>query len=217
MVRGNCDYSDSHKSKIWQGYAAIAAAAYTKELLSYIPVSKVLSARPATGICTGILQGFEMIVHAIKEASEKETVRQMSKKEHRAYRSLRTFAYEESKNLNQDRVVGTCKWVLDHDKFRSWSNSHKNDLLWISADPGCGKSVLSRSLIEHEFKSSESVVSLYFSSKTTLYRTVWRPDYVICYISCLPSDLILFLMQWPGTAMTPATKSLKHISFGHYF
>lgn len=37
VIRGICDYSDSHKSKGWQGYAAGTAAAYTKELLSVIP------------------------------------------------------------------------------------------------------------------------------------------------------------------------------------
>jgi nucleoside phosphorylase len=37
VVRGICDYADSHKNKQWQGYAAIAAAAFTKELLGYVP------------------------------------------------------------------------------------------------------------------------------------------------------------------------------------
>jgi nucleoside phosphorylase len=33
VIRGICDYSDSHKHKNWQGYAATTAAAYAKELL----------------------------------------------------------------------------------------------------------------------------------------------------------------------------------------
>ncbi|PWY86555.1 purine and uridine phosphorylase [Aspergillus sclerotioniger CBS 115572] len=37
VIRGICDYSDSHKNKEWQGYAAMAAAAYAKDLLSRIP------------------------------------------------------------------------------------------------------------------------------------------------------------------------------------
>jgi nucleoside phosphorylase len=41
VVRGICDYSDSHKNKEWQEYAAIAAAAYTKDLLYRIPPSRV--------------------------------------------------------------------------------------------------------------------------------------------------------------------------------
>lgn len=37
VIRGICDYSDSHKNKIWQDYAAAVAAAYTKELLLITP------------------------------------------------------------------------------------------------------------------------------------------------------------------------------------
>jgi nucleoside phosphorylase len=33
VVRGICDYADSHKNRIWQQYAAVVAAAYAKELL----------------------------------------------------------------------------------------------------------------------------------------------------------------------------------------
>jgi hypothetical protein len=39
VIRGVCDYSDSHINKQWQGYAALAAAAYTKILLSVVPVN----------------------------------------------------------------------------------------------------------------------------------------------------------------------------------
>ncbi|KAJ5160050.1 purine and uridine phosphorylase [Penicillium canariense] len=38
VIRGICDYADSHKNDRWQPYAAAAAAAYAKELLSYVPV-----------------------------------------------------------------------------------------------------------------------------------------------------------------------------------
>lgn len=41
VVRGICDYSDSHKNKDWQGYAAMTAAAYAKDLLFYILPNKV--------------------------------------------------------------------------------------------------------------------------------------------------------------------------------
>ncbi|KAJ5663545.1 hypothetical protein N7507_004276 [Penicillium longicatenatum] len=37
VIRGICDYSDSHKNKEWQGYAAMVAAAYTKDLLRRVP------------------------------------------------------------------------------------------------------------------------------------------------------------------------------------
>lgn len=38
-IRGICDYCDSHKQKKWQGYAALTAAAYAKQLLSIIPLA----------------------------------------------------------------------------------------------------------------------------------------------------------------------------------
>lgn len=33
IIRGICDYCDSHKNKIWQAYAAVAAAAYARSLI----------------------------------------------------------------------------------------------------------------------------------------------------------------------------------------
>jgi hypothetical protein len=41
VVRGICDYSDSHKNKDWQNYAAMTAAAYTKDLLKVMPPKNV--------------------------------------------------------------------------------------------------------------------------------------------------------------------------------
>lgn len=37
VIRGICDYCDSHKNKQWQGYAALTAAAYARILLSVVP------------------------------------------------------------------------------------------------------------------------------------------------------------------------------------
>ena len=41
VIRGICDYADSHKNKKWQAYAAGTAAAYAKEVLSVIPATEV--------------------------------------------------------------------------------------------------------------------------------------------------------------------------------
>ncbi|EPS45571.1 hypothetical protein H072_456 [Dactylellina haptotyla CBS 200.50] len=37
VIRGICDYADSHKAKRWQPYAAATAAAFAKELLAVVP------------------------------------------------------------------------------------------------------------------------------------------------------------------------------------
>ena len=41
VIRGICDYADSHKSKHWRGYAAMVAAAYAKELLARVAPTQV--------------------------------------------------------------------------------------------------------------------------------------------------------------------------------
>ena len=41
VIRGICDYSDSHKKYKWHGYAAMTAAAYATDLLYRIPPTKV--------------------------------------------------------------------------------------------------------------------------------------------------------------------------------
>jgi nucleoside phosphorylase len=43
VIRGICDYCDSHKQKQWQGYAALTAAAYVRLLLSTIPSLPIVS------------------------------------------------------------------------------------------------------------------------------------------------------------------------------
>lgn len=49
VIRGICDYCDSHKNKQWQGYAALAAAAYTKALFSIIPLHEKSKANHRKG------------------------------------------------------------------------------------------------------------------------------------------------------------------------
>ena len=48
VIRGVCDYADTHKDKRWQEYAAATAAAYAKELLGIIPTSQVGNTPTAT-------------------------------------------------------------------------------------------------------------------------------------------------------------------------
>jgi nucleoside phosphorylase len=45
VVRGICDYADSHKNKRWQPYAASTAAGYAKELLNIISGNQVVGTR----------------------------------------------------------------------------------------------------------------------------------------------------------------------------
>ena len=66
--------------------------------------------------------------------------------------------WESGKNFNASRVEGTCEWFLNDERFRRWRDSRTSALLWVSAGPGCGKSVLSRSLVD-EGRLSTSVAT----------------------------------------------------------
>jgi nucleoside phosphorylase len=57
VVRGVCDYADSHKNKRWQAYAAGTAAAYAKEVLSVIPPADVAKSRTAEETMRDALSG----------------------------------------------------------------------------------------------------------------------------------------------------------------
>ncbi|KAL3441220.1 hypothetical protein BJX65DRAFT_322528 [Aspergillus insuetus] len=52
------------------------------------------------------------------------------------------------KDRNSTRVAGTCEWFTSHSLFQAWKQSDHYALLWVSADPGCRKSVLIRYLID---------------------------------------------------------------------
>jgi hypothetical protein len=78
---------------------------------------------------------------------------------------FKTSSYESYKNINPGRVLGTCLWLLEHPIFQKWKTSSCDDLLWLSADPGCGKSVLSRALIDEKLVGAEPVIICYFFFK----------------------------------------------------
>lgn len=67
--------------------------------------------------------------------------------------TFRTSDYERHKKRIAKRVENTCNWVLEHSSYRRWYDSKSDDILWVTAYPGCGKTVLSKFLIENVFAS----------------------------------------------------------------
>ncbi|KAJ5675598.1 hypothetical protein N7462_008495 [Penicillium macrosclerotiorum] len=57
--------------------------------------------------------------------------------------------YQRYKDINPKRVPGTCEWFLRDNRFSTWRDGNSG-LLWVSAGPGRGKSVLSRALVDEE-------------------------------------------------------------------
>ncbi|CAD0105836.1 unnamed protein product [Aureobasidium uvarum] len=61
VIKGIADYADSHKDSDWQGYAALAASAYTKQLLSVVPatMNRVTAAAASLDLDLSRLHHFE--------------------------------------------------------------------------------------------------------------------------------------------------------------
>jgi ankyrin repeat domain-containing protein 50 len=52
-----------------------------------------------------------------------------------------------------------------HELFREWQESKSSRMLWVSADPGCGKSVLAKYLVDSVLPTTESRTTCYFFFK----------------------------------------------------
>jgi hypothetical protein len=60
VIRGICDYGDSHKIDFWQRYAATVAAAFAKECLGFVDVEEVRRA-PKLDKVLGVSKSVEEI------------------------------------------------------------------------------------------------------------------------------------------------------------
>ncbi|KAF3916672.1 hypothetical protein ABW20_dc0105302 [Dactylellina cionopaga] len=74
-------------------------------------------------------------------------------------------AYWDRKDRNPPRVEGTCDWFVNHKLFDEWRTWKSSRMLWVSADPGCGKSVLARYLVDEVLQSDSSRTTCYFFFK----------------------------------------------------
>jgi hypothetical protein len=70
-------------------------------------------------------------------------------------------SYETYKSRIEERLSGTCQWFLDHENFQKWLEQDSG-LLMVSADPGCGKSVLAKYLIDHRLPRSATICYFFF-------------------------------------------------------
>jgi nucleoside phosphorylase/ankyrin repeat protein len=184
VIRGISDYSDSHKNDRWQRYAAAVAAACAKCILGYIaPVSvqreqpivqvsgTLLQVRACCELSTDCLTSAEdPILRDIASQQLAETKR-IAQEAHTRYENdqrnncrqyFDVLPYVTHKNVNPDRVRGSCSWVFEHPQYRDWLSRQRDDLLWISADPGCGKSVLAKALVDEELPRNFSVCYFFF-------------------------------------------------------
>jgi hypothetical protein len=107
----------------------------------------------------------DIFVNTVKSLSDSLQGWRQTDEERNCHQSLRNSEYEEYKNINDLRLDGTCHWFLNHLNYDSWRKNKAPGLLWVSANPSCGKSVLSRYLVDNELKSTHSRTTCYFFFK----------------------------------------------------
>ncbi|PWW74073.1 hypothetical protein C7212DRAFT_359329 [Tuber magnatum] len=75
---------------------------------------------------------------------------------------LYSSGYEEHRGRVRTPVEGTCTWVTEHPKYREWFENKTSGVLWLSGDPGCGKSVIASFLITHLKAQTDATVCYFF-------------------------------------------------------
>ncbi|KAI0154632.1 ankyrin repeat-containing domain protein [Xylariaceae sp. FL1272] len=154
VVRGICDYSDSHKNKAWQGYAAMVAAVYAKDLLKKIAPKKVESERRMGEMLHDMQEEIKQVQLGIES---------LDRNDHSDRIGNWLSPPDPSTNYSnalKSRHPGSGKWFLQHSAYLDWK-SEENSFLWLHGIPGCGKTVLSSTIIEHLMEGGASNI-LYF-------------------------------------------------------
>lgn len=145
-IRGICDYSDSHKSKEWQRYAAATAAAYARELLEELPVTK--SNIPTASMVDPCKDSYHPWEQSRLPAANTRPTDRCSSHERRQ-RLLDTFKFDQMdsrKTTIKKAQKKTCFWFLGHPCYEAWLDpaelAQHHGFLWISGKPGAGKSTI---------------------------------------------------------------------------
>ncbi|GAB1313191.1 Heterokaryon incompatibility domain-containing protein [Madurella fahalii] len=113
----------------------------------------------------GEKNAFRRLKEEITRRSGGRESRARKEKEKEILRRLYTSPYQNRKDVNPDRVEGTCDWFVSHRLFRDWQESKSSRMLWVSADPGCGKSVLAKHLVDSVLQTVKSRTVCYFFFK----------------------------------------------------
>ncbi|EGX53213.1 hypothetical protein AOL_s00006g591 [Orbilia oligospora ATCC 24927] len=148
IIRGVCDYSDSHKNKEWQGYAAMAAAAYARDLLYKIAPNKVEVEKKILDILPAVEGRVNEIYTNVQGVGDNVKHLRSQQRQIELYRWL--SPPDPSVNYDkalQQRHKATGGWFLGGDTFKEWK-TRQSSFLWLYGIAGCGKTILSSAIIE---------------------------------------------------------------------
>ncbi len=145
VIRGICDYSDTHKNKEWQGYAAMVAAAYAKDLLSRIPPSKVEAEKRIGELLSTGWSFLRPCVESVAKSSNVVIVLLTMSRMRQSVEAMRTSSNKshdldvlnwltsidygpQHSSFLRRRQPGTGQWLLDSNQFKNWLGTDKQTL-----------------------------------------------------------------------------------------
>ena len=160
VVRGICDYADSHKNKRWQPYAAATAAAFAKELLLVVPTAEVATACAAEStnwsvydfkMTSGFGSGLIYAFHCRNE-SDFDLLPSVAEAAFNSY----------DKQHDPLCLDGTRTDVLD--KIHEWADGDKEKcIFWLNGLAGTGKSTIARTVARDYSDRGRLGASFFFS------------------------------------------------------
>ncbi|KAL0935964.1 ankyrin repeat protein [Colletotrichum truncatum] len=162
VIRGICDYSDSHKNDEWHGFAAMAAAAYAKDLLRRIPPNKVEAETRVKEVLESLGERLDQIGSAT--GTIRTMVDSMSSDSHMEKFKIWLSPPDTSNNVNharESRHEGTGSWFLNSTIFQEWKLGTLQHL-WLHGLPGCGKTVLATTILDHVAHLNDRVTVDFF-------------------------------------------------------
>ncbi|KAF5253544.1 hypothetical protein FANTH_1615 [Fusarium anthophilum] len=138
----------NHFPDEWQEYAAMAAAAYTKDLLLEVAPSSVQKEERIETVLGQINDKIEGIRHIATESNR--DIKFLSSIVHDDAISRWLSPSDASVDHNKAREAyhsGTGQWLLNNPQYLHWK-SQKNSFLWLNGNSGTGKTILSSTVIE---------------------------------------------------------------------
>ncbi|KAF4900929.1 Ankyrin repeat domain-containing protein 50 [Colletotrichum fructicola] len=161
VVRGICDYADTHKNSVWQPYAAMVAAAYAKDLLGLVNITAVEGERKLSDLILSvasiqteqhdILKDMRSAVDSIESQQRTMNIKNWLRPAEPS---------DNAKHAKDLRFEKAGTWFLNSPAFQGWLEDEYRHLCLYGAG-GCGKTVLTSTILDF-LRENRTGVILYF-------------------------------------------------------
>ncbi|RKK24130.1 hypothetical protein BFJ66_g15940 [Fusarium oxysporum f. sp. cepae] len=154
VIRGICDYADSHKNDRWQRYAAATAAAFAVELLEYVPVGQLEATQKVAKSIQSLEQKMDRLSVPIQSIDYRTTLHQLPIADGASFDSK---AEQHSPTCLPDTREELLKEI-----DRWIDNPESKTIFWLNGMAGTGKSTISRTVAQSRSKRGDLGASFFF-------------------------------------------------------